>query len=80
MALLLDATEMLHDLMVKHFQSRVNLKDLFSQTFLDRLKWVSDHFGADVRATVDIHKGKNQKMSQDEIDQLLKKLRFGLID
>jgi hypothetical protein len=73
-AFLLDATEMLSEMFEKHFDSKTNFKELFSKTFLDRLKWLSDQFGEEFKATLDIHKTKQQKMSQEEIDQLLKKL------
>lgn len=73
-ALLFDATEMLRDMVDGLFAPRGDFKELFSQTFLDRLKWVSAQFGAEYRASVDVHKNKPQKMNQDEIDDLLKKL------
>jgi len=49
------------------------VKELFSRTFLDRLKWVSTQFAADVRATFALDKQKT-KMNQGDIDDLLKKL------
>lgn len=73
-AFLLDATEMLQEMLEKHFDSNTNFKELFSKTFLDRLKWLSSQFGEEFKATVDIYKEKPGKMSQEEIDQLLKKL------
>jgi hypothetical protein len=51
---------------------------MLSQTFLDRLKWVGEKFGVEYRASVDVSKGnKTKKMSQTEIDMLLKKLGVG---
>jgi hypothetical protein len=73
-AFLLDATEMLTDMLGKNFETTKNFKELFSKTFLDRLRWLSDQFGEEFKATLEIHKSKPQKMTQEEIDQLLKKL------
>ncbi len=75
-ALLLDATEMLI-LMIDSITiaTKVEIKDLLSKTFLDRLRWVSDQFGTEYRASVDVKKGQEaKKMDQSEIDDLLKKL------
>jgi len=75
-AFLLDATEMLTEMIDKILETKpANFKDLFSQTFLDRLKWISSQFGAEYRASVDVKQAtKVKKMSQGEIDNLLKKL------
>jgi hypothetical protein len=74
-AFLQDATEMLGDLIDKILEVKTaQFKELFSKTFLDRLRWISAQFGAEYRASVDIHKNKPKKMSQDEIDNLMKKL------
>jgi hypothetical protein len=70
-ALLLDATEMLKEMIEKLATSKVERTKL-NQTFLDRLQWVSSQFGKDVRETV----GK-QGLAQDDIDDLLKKLGIG---
>lgn len=71
-ALLLDATETLQTWIDNLDQSiAFNVKDL-SETFLERLRWVSNQFSADVRASVGVE-GK-KKMAQDEIDDLLRKL------
>lgn len=73
-ALLLDATEMLNDWIEKlEAGNTTNLRDSFSTTFLERLRWVSNQFGADVRSSVEAKRGAN-KMDQSEIDDLLKKL------
>ncbi len=74
-AFLLDATEMLTEMIDKILEPKAaSFKDLFTQTFLDRLKWVSSQFGAEYRASVEVNKNKPKKMSQTEINELLKKL------
>ncbi len=74
-ALLLDATEVLAD-MVDQVDSAEHLHvgEMVSQTFLDRLKWVSNQFNAEVRASVAVSPDAPKKMSQTEIDDLLKRL------
>lgn len=74
-ALLQDATDMLSD-MVNGLTagSKLEIKSLFSKTFLDRLKWVSNQFGAEYRASIEVHKSGAKKMNQDDIDDLMKKL------
>ncbi|WP_413287576.1 hypothetical protein [Bdellovibrio sp. HCB337] len=75
-ALLLDATETLSEWIdsLEDGDSGDALKKSFSTTFLERLRWVSNQFGADVRASVDAQK---KKMDQNEIDELLRKLGVG---
>lgn len=75
-AFLLDATEMLTEMIEKILEPKAaNFKDLFTQTFLDRLKWISSQFGAEYRASVDVNKAnKPKKMTQTEINELLQKL------
>jgi len=73
-ALLLDGTEVLEAMINNLADGKEDFKVLFSRTFLDRLKWVSSQFGSEYRSTVDIHKGQNTKLSQDDIDDLLKKM------
>ncbi|MFN7727789.1 MAG: hypothetical protein ACK5P7_01395 [Bdellovibrio sp.] len=74
-ALLQDATEVIEQL-VEHLFDKddIDMKTLFSQTLIDRLKWVSDQFGAEYSGTVDVHQGQETKMNQADIDELLKKL------
>ncbi len=73
-ALLLDGTEMLNDMIDNLVTEKpVDLAKILTVTFLDRLKWVSGQFNADVRATVGFTKG-DKKMAQPHIDDLLKKL------
>jgi len=75
-ALLLDATETLSKWVDNLGEDTAQeLKNSFSTTFLERLRWVSNQFGANVRGTVDSKKDK--KMDQNEIDDLLKKLGVG---
>jgi hypothetical protein len=75
-ALLLDATETLSKWIATLGEESVqDLKKSFSSTFLERLRWVSNQFGANVRASVDAKKDK--KMDQNEIDELLRKLGVG---
>jgi chemotaxis protein histidine kinase CheA len=74
-AFLLDATEILAQMIEKVEVGRAdNFKEIFSQTFLHRLQWISDQFGKDVRSTVQDSKENKSKMSQNEIDELMKKL------
>lgn len=73
-ALLLDGTEVLGEMVDALGGSPFELTEIFSTTFLERLRWVSAQFGAEYRATVDVHKGSKTKLKQSEIDDLLKKL------
>lgn len=76
-ALLLDGTEML-ETMIEHLdedQKSADIRDHLSQTFLDRLRWVSNQFAADVRASVAVKENSTApRMKQNEIDELLAKL------
>jgi hypothetical protein len=69
-ALLLDAIEMVKVLFAKLEVSRTELKKIFSTTFLDRLKWISFQFDEMEKKS----RGQSDKMKQNEIDELLKKL------
>jgi len=74
-ALLLDATETLSDWIEGlGNDTSEELKKSISATFLERLRWVSNQFGADVRGSVDSASQKQKKMDQNEIDELLRKL------
>lgn len=76
-ALLQDATETLADWVARLEEgSAVNLKNSLSATFLERLRWVSNQFGADIQTSVSTKKNK-KKMDQHEIDELLRKLGVG---
>lgn len=71
-ALLLDATESLQD-MVEHLdKDNHSFKNFLTETFLERLKWVSEQFGKEYRETVG-----EKSLGQNEIDDLLKKLGLG---
>jgi chemotaxis protein histidine kinase CheA len=72
-ALLMDGTEVLQEMIDNLSAGKSGIQELFSKTFLERLRWVSSVFKADVRASVDVNKGQ-KKMSQSDIDDLLKKL------
>jgi chemotaxis protein histidine kinase CheA len=72
-ALLMDGTEVLEEMIDNLTTGESGIKDLFTTTFLERLRWVSSVFGSEVRASVDVNKGQ-KKLSQNEIDDLLKKL------
>lgn len=75
-ALLLDATEMLQQLTASLTSDQaLNPEKIFTPTFIERLRWISSQFAADVRASVDVNQGSS-KLKQDEIDDLLKKLGF----
>lgn len=86
-ALLLDGTEMLQSMIEKVDgpTSHEDLQKMFTQTFLDRLRWASSQFGADVRASVAVDKssakpgakpaaGAGAKGMPAEMDHLLNKL------
>ena len=51
-ALLLDATEMLQSMISALGVQTVDLKSFLSETFLDRLLWVTQQFAPEVRGTV----------------------------
>lgn len=70
-ALLLDATEMLQDMIANLSDSRqLDMKAVLSKTFLDRLRWVSKQFGEGLRGTLQ----SGETLSQNSIDDLLKAL------
>jgi chemotaxis protein histidine kinase CheA len=78
-ALLLDATEMLDSMLdILKSDNKKDFKQMMSQTFLDRLRWVSSQFSDEVRASVAVKPDEAKKgMDQSEIDDLLKKLGIG---
>lgn len=75
-ALMLDATETMEELVSKLGVGRNLEKTQLSQTFLDRLQWVSSQFSKDIRETVG-PAGASKLTEQSEIDDLLKKLGIG---
>jgi hypothetical protein len=70
--LLLDATETLDSLIDRIELDSSTLKTSMPQAFIERLRWVSQQFSEEYRESVDAGKGK--KMSQSDIDDLMKKL------
>ena len=77
-ALLLDAVEMLDELVTKlETEEEKNIQEILSKTFLERLQWVSEHFDENMRASVAVTEDEGQKMSQNQIDDLLKSLGMG---
>ncbi|MBL7543235.1 MAG: hypothetical protein JNL11_05435 [Bdellovibrionaceae bacterium] len=73
-ALLLDATESLQD-MVNKLESGKNIeRTQLSHTFLDRLQWVSGQFGKNIRDTVGEKSIEDSKQKPNEIEDLMKKL------
>jgi hypothetical protein len=75
-ALLQDATDILSKMLATlGTANNLPISKILSKTFLDRLKWVSNQFGTEISATVSsAPTEKTAKMSQTEIDDLLKKL------
>lgn len=74
-ALLMDATDVLEVMFRNLIQKpAVPIDQLINQHLIDRLKWVSQKFGENYRSSVAIGQ---QKMSQGEIDGLLRKLGVG---
>jgi hypothetical protein len=75
-ALLQDATDTLGVMLeVLGTAEAQPISKILTKTFLDRLKWVSNQFGTEIRASVSATPiERTPKMSQGEIDDLLKKL------
>lgn len=73
-ALLLDATETLSDMVNKIASPEKVGATTLSKTFLDRLQWVSNQFGNDIRETVGNKASGEKSFGQSEIDELLRKL------
>ncbi len=77
-ALLLDATEILEE-MIQELEKSPDgkgnsMKEMVSQTLIDRVRWVSSQFSEEYRASVAVTSKDSNKMSQNQIDDLLKKL------
>lgn len=75
-ALLLDATETLSELLDNLDKSSEELKKSLSETFIERLRWVSNKFNSEFRSSVDASGSSEKKLGQNEIDDLMKKLGF----
>ncbi len=77
-AILLDATEMLVTLISNVTAEKpLDIKDVVTKTFLDRLKWASAQFPKNTRESVAVKPEDKKKMNQNEIDDLLSKLGLG---
>ncbi len=74
-ALLIDGTEVLAAMIDALETGEFSFNELISNTLVARLKWISTEFGQEFTA-VDIHKGQNTQLNQNDIDDLLKKLGF----
>ncbi|MFZ4403505.1 MAG: hypothetical protein ACOYOK_05325 [Pseudobdellovibrionaceae bacterium] len=72
--LLLDATETLNMLLDQMDMTASDIKKTLATTFLERLRWVSQQFGANVSASVTVKTQDEKVLSQSEIDELMKKL------
>jgi len=72
-ALLLDATEMLDQMMEElGSESGPSPDSSLNETFLDRLRWVSQQFDQNLRGTVAV---SGAQLAQAQIDQILKKIK-----
>lgn len=72
-ALLLDATERLDQMMEELGSENGPSPDSsLNETFLDRLRWVSQQFDQNLRGTVAVN---GAQLAQAQIDQILKKIR-----
>ena len=80
-AFLQDATEMLDQMVdVTGTKKELSIKELLSETFLDRLKWISERFEEGLRASVATKMDKAEKKQENEqadIDAILKQLGLG---
>jgi len=78
-ALLMDATEVLGDMLVVVEKGQeLDMRSMVSQTLIDRVKWASSKFSAEYRETVSVKKEQSAvKMSQVDIDGLMAKLGLG---
>jgi hypothetical protein len=74
-ALLLDVTDGMAELLnYIEKKKNVDLKDVVSDTLVERLKWASAQFSKDYRETVEVKKTDGPKMNQTDIDALMAKL------
>lgn len=74
-AILLDATEMLDEMVdVAGTANEKDIKEYLSETFLDRLSWISGQFDESVRGTVALDKKGSDRLKQNKIDHLLRQL------
>lgn len=76
-ALLLDATETLNDLINGIDKDGKYLRETIPQAFIERLRWVSNQFNESYSMSVGAGGGSassDKKLHQSEIDSLMKKL------
>lgn len=73
--LLIDATEMLSNILDNIDKDTETLKRKLPQEFIERVRWASNQFKDDLRESVDVSKNKDRKkMNKREIDELIRKL------
>lgn len=73
LAFLMDATEVLQQMNQEILNDSAAFT--FNQTFISRLKWVSEQFGGEYRSSVAVKQADSEgRLNQPEIDDLLKKL------
>lgn len=78
-ALLMDATDVLSE-MLGHLEKKqnVDLKEVISQTMIDRVKWVNEKFSSDFHDSMTLKKkSTGQQLVQNDVDALMAKLGFG---
>lgn len=75
-ALLQDATENLESILDNLDKGPEELKSSISSTFLDRLRWVSNKFSSEYRASLGTEGPSGKNLEQNEIDSLMKKMGF----
>lgn len=73
-AILLDATENLRELLNNIHQDVNTLKEEIPEAFIERLRWVSKQFNESYSMSVGLGSADQGKMKQTDIDELLKKL------
>lgn len=73
-ALLLDATETLDELLDNIYQETKDLRETIPGAFIERLRWVSNQFSGEYAASVGAGAPAEQRLHQSDIDDLLKKL------
>lgn len=75
-ALLQDATETLDSLLDNLDKSPIELRNLISNAFLERLRWVSNKFSKEYNASVGVSNSGAKSLEQSEIDNLMNKMGF----
>ena len=74
-AFLMDASDTLLEIIdsLSTKAKNIDMNSFISDTFLDRLKWLSTQFDANLRATV----GTTKTVAQSQIDDILKQMGVG---